>query len=245
MDKAIAQRSVGNLVRRRLSRANVFERYGIDYCCRGKVPLEQACARAGVSLEEVCCAIDVSDSAPPEPDENDWSAKPLSLLIEHIVERHHVYLRQCLPQLQSMIERVVAAHAGRHPELQRVRIVFESLQSELTAHMMKEERVLFPIAIELEQAAATQALAPQFHCGSVNNPIAVMEQEHENAGDALRKLRRLTHDFQPPQDACDTYRALLAGLKELEADLHRHIHKENNILFPRAAELESAVAWAG
>jgi regulator of cell morphogenesis and NO signaling len=162
-------------------------------------------------------------------------------LIERILGRHHNYLRVHLPQLDSMMARVVAAHSARHEELLSVREVFGGLQGELLTHMMKEERVLFPFIIELEQAAQDGRAAAEFHCGSVGNPIAVMEDEHASAGQALWLIRRLTDGYRPPGDACETYRALLAGLKELEADLHLHIHLENNVLFPRAAALESSM----
>ena len=244
MVATLAQQPVGSLVRERQSRANVFERFGIDYCCHGHAPLEEACSSADIPLEDVCSALDASDASTHAHDDTDWSQMSLMRLIDDIVKRHHAYLRERLPLLARMIDRVVAAHGDRHSELQAVREVFTTLQNELTSHMMKEERVLFPIIIELERAAAGGRPAPQFHCGSVTYPIAVMEHEHDDAGEALNAMRRLTDDFHAPDDACETYRALMTGLRNLESDLHLHIHKENNVLFPRAAELEAAVAYA-
>jgi regulator of cell morphogenesis and NO signaling len=169
--------------------------------------------------------------------EADWTAAPLANLINHIVGIHHRYLRSELPRLQRLFERVVAAHAASHPELAEAQQVFAALHQELDSHMWKEEHVLFPWVVMLESRDTMQ----NHPCGSVNNPIRVMEHEHRDAAEALERLRQLTSDYQAPRDACPTYQALLAGLLELEHDLHRHIHKENNILFPRAAALEAAL----
>jgi regulator of cell morphogenesis and NO signaling len=166
----------------------------------------------------------------------DWSSAPLADLCDHIERTHHAFLREQLPRLGGWIDRVVAAHADRHPELADVRRAFHELRAELEPHMFKEEHILFPAIRALERAACPLA----FPFGSVSNPIGVMEGEHDRAGALLARLREPAHGYQVPDDACGTYRALLDGLRRLEADLHVHIHKENNILFPRAAELESA-----
>lgn len=239
MNVILADQPVGMLVRERPSRAAVFERFGIDYCCRGNTSLAAACRSAGVALDDVFQELDASDQSTLARGEEDWSQKPLAQLIEHIVRRHHSYLRERLPRLASMIERVVTAHGKKREELLSVREVFGGLRGELMSHMMKEERVLFPFIVEMEHAAQSGQMVPGFHCGSISSPIAVMEDEHASAGRALWLLRRITQDFRVPDGACETYVALLAGLKELEADLHQHIHLENNILFPRAAALES------
>src|SRR5262249_36156390 len=149
-------------------------------------------------------------------------------LVDHIVTSHHGYLREALPRLDMLIEKVVGAHAGQHPELLQLRGVFRSFQRELETHMFKEEHILFPMCRELERAGAH----PRFHCGSSQNPVRVMTMEHDDAGNALAAMRQLTHDFTAPEDACITYRAMLDGLAELEQDMHRHVHLENNILFP-------------
>ncbi len=241
MNESMMQQRVGMLVRDRQSRAAVFERFGIDYCCHGNVSLAAACREANVPIEDVCRELDVHDSNSTSEDQTDWSHAPLAQLVRHIVNRHHTYLRRQLPLLSTRMDKTVLAHGARHRELLSVRELLRSLQAELVSHMMKEERVLFPIVVELEESAARGSEKPHFHCGSVSNPIGVMEDEHESAGHTLFLLRRLTHGFTPPDDACETYRALLAGLEDLEADLHLHIHLENNILFPRAAALESAM----
>jgi regulator of cell morphogenesis and NO signaling len=232
--------TVGQLVRERPALARVFERFGIDYCCGGKRPLDQACQERGLEVGLVLDELAGQDVDAPAAEEVDWSAAPMSELADHIEATHHAFLRRELPRLEGLLEKVVAAHGPRHPELRDLRAVFAGLKSELEGHMLKEERVLFPMVRQLQRATAR----PRFHCGSVANPIAVMEHEHDDAGTALAWLRARTGGYTPPADACNTYRALLGGLAELEADLHLHIHEENNILFPRARDAEAALSGA-
>jgi regulator of cell morphogenesis and NO signaling len=234
--------SVGAVVAERLGRARVFERLGIDYCCHGVTPLAEACGMRSLDLDRVLAELAESDALDTveEEDRVDCGAMSESKLVDHIVGTHHVYLRQELPRLTGLIDKVVAAHAAKHPELDDLRETFAGLRQELESHMIKEERVLFPLVKQLE---AAQAPFP-IHCGTVGNPIRVMEHEHEAVGSALERLRMLTGDYQPPADGCDSFRALYDGLAWLEADLHRHIHKENNILFPKAAAIEAALGKA-
>jgi regulator of cell morphogenesis and NO signaling len=161
-------------------------------------------------------------------------------LIDHIVTIHHAYLHRELPRLAELAGRVIDAHGNRHPELREVDDVFESLGDELRFHMLKEEKILFPMIARLEVAMKV----PELYCGSVGNPIAVMQHEHDDAGAALARLRVLTDGYTAPPDACPTYRALLDGLSGLEAELHVHIHEENNILFPRARAADGALQAA-
>jgi regulator of cell morphogenesis and NO signaling len=155
-------------------------------------------------------------------------------LADHIEQTHHAYLREELPRLTGLVGKIREVHGERHPKLVEVQRVFLGLRDELMMHMMKEEQVLFPMIRQMEASDNE----PSFDCGSVDNPIRVMEHEHDNAGNALARLNELTGGYLPPADACNTYRATLSGLQELELDLHLHIHKENNILFPRASERE-------
>jgi regulator of cell morphogenesis and NO signaling len=231
-------RLVSDLVVEQPDRSRVFEQLGIDYCCGGKQMLAAACKRAGVEVAQAVALLEAIDRDAGAEGEPNWSHASLSELARDIVERHHGYLRRELPRLGQMVDKVLAAHGEAHSELNVVREVFAGLVQELTMHMMKEEQVLFPMVVAMEEAAATGAGRPKFFCGSVENPIAVMEDEHQQAGDALARMRSLTKGYNPPADACPTYIALLRGLAQLEADLHLHIHKENNILFPRAAALE-------
>jgi len=232
------QATVGQLVAERPGRSRVFERYGIDYCCGGKVPIAQACRERGLDVTEVLRELDVCDAETTAGDEVAWSERPLGELADHIVAVHHGYLRRELPRLTIHLDKIAAVHGPGNPALVEVRDVFAGLREELESHLLKEEQVLFPMIKQLDTASRQ----PDFHCGSVRFPIQVMEHEHDDAGAALVRLRALTVGYTPPAEACNTYRAALAGLAELEADLHRHIHKENNILFPRAQEAEAALA---
>lgn len=230
---------VWELVRGHAGRARVLDGFGIDYCCGGRTPLKEACSQQGLDVEEVLHALEANDDAQPAADQIDWTGESMTRLANHIVSRHHAYLRDVLPQLGSLLDKVVSKHAEKHPNLAELREVYTTMWDELLNHMMKEELVLFPFIRSLDAAAHAGQPAPRFHCGSVAAPIHVMEDEHRRAGEALRRMRELTFGFRPPQDACDAYRILMAGLRELERDLHLHIHKENDILFPRAAAVEA------
>ena len=224
---------IGEIVAEKLSRSRVFEQYGLDYCCGGHVSLNKACQEKGLDPQEVIKALLAADAETKTDDSTDWRKVGLTELVEHIVTTHHAYMHQELPRLSDLMAKVVAAHGGNHPELSQVSATLTALTAELTQHLAKEEQALFPIIRQMDSTGDTE-----FHCGEVANPIRVMEMEHNNAGQALADLRSLTHDYQPPQDACPTYQALLAGLAELEFDLHQHILKESSILFPGAIALE-------
>lgn len=225
---------VGRLVAERPGRARVFEQFGIDYCCGGKKPLGKACASLGLDPTVVLRELASADDTGPREGETDWTTATLTDLADHIEAVHHGYLREALPRLTALVEKVANVHGGTHPELPELRRVFRGFRAELEAHMIKEERVLFPMCRDLEAAT----VPPQWHCGTIRNPIRVLEHEHDDAGSALATMRALTHGFAPPPDACNTFRAMLHGLAELESDMHCHVHEENNILFPRASASE-------
>ncbi len=231
----LQDRTIGELVAEAPLRANIFEKRRIDYCCNGRRSLAEVCAQERIPVDELLAELEQEpDRKPPI----DWTQEPLAKLADYIVERHHVYLRSALPSIALKLEKVVRAHGDRRPFVVELRAVFDGLSSELTSHMAKEEMVLFPHARALERAASERTPPPPAPGGTVRNPIRMMEHEHDDAGRALSNMRRLTSDYEPPQDACNTFRALYAQLAELEQDLHTHIHLENNILFPRAAALE-------
>lgn len=201
----------------------VFARHGIDYCCGGGRPLGDVCERQGLDTGAVLEEIRRELSAPSQPVEQ-WNDAPLNLLIAHIVQTYHRSLDEELPRLESMAQKVLDVHGPKDPErLRELVTVFAGLKAELESHMMKEERILFPM-IERGQG------------GMAGGPVSVMEHEHESAATALRRLRELTRDYEVPPEACNTWRALWHGLAALETSLHEHIHLENNILFPRALE---------
>lgn len=231
--------SVGELVVESPRRSRVFERFGIDYCCGGKRSLADACSRANLNPQEVIeeleqvGAIDQSGHQPLDP--GDLS---LSDLADHIELTHHDFLRTELVRIDQLTAKVASVHGSKDPRLVQLHEVFKSFRDELMMHMSKEEQILFPIIRQMESTQRVQ----QSHCGSVQNPIRQMESEHDDAGDALSSMRGLTDGYAVNDDACNTHRAMLEALEHLERDMHAHIHKENNILFPRAVRLEDELA---
>ncbi len=211
----------------------LFERLGIDYCCGGARSLREACDRAHVSLDEVMAALR-GMPARSQPAQVGWDAAPIPALIQHIVDTHHAYTRRALRDIPPLLERVARRHAGGHRELLEISALYQALATELAPHMTKEEEVLFPYALALADGASPSACF-----STVRAPISVMQREHDTAGALLRHLHQAARGYAPPADACDSYRALLAALSDLERDLHAHIHLENNVLFPRLVRLEA------
>ncbi len=217
----------------------IFEKIGIDYCCGGGKSLEQACAAANLSVDEVIDSLELAEEAvrTKQKDRN-WQAEPLADLVAHIIGTHHKYTREEIARLGPLLDKVVSVHGKNHPELLQVRAAFRALAQELTTHMMKEEAVLFPYIVRMEEALIQKepVLPPPF--GSVQNPVGMMMHEHDAAGDALRAMRQASAGYTSPGDACISYQTLYKALADFEKDLHQHIHLENNILFPRAVEME-------
>jgi regulator of cell morphogenesis and NO signaling len=227
----LTERTVGEIVAERPSQSRIFQRFGIDFCCQGGRTLREACERKGVALDPVVEQLEAALRDETAPQANPATLPP-DRLVGHIVETHHRYLRDELPRLHAMAGRVATVHGPHTPSLVTVLEVFNGMAVELGEHMMKEEQVLFPAIVALVRGGA--AAMP------LDGPIDCMMHEHDDAGAALARLRDLTHGFTPPAEACNTYRALFAGLAELEADLHRHIHLENSVLFPAARGLQEA-----
>lgn len=253
--------TLGELAATHPATVRVFRRHGIDFCCGGDLSLREASAAHGVPLELLLKEL-AEAMADPDAREDDWSRASLAALMDHIVESYHLPLRQELPNLRALAAKVLEAHGTRQPELlPRLRNTLERLAAHLEDHMMKEEQVLFPLIRRLE-ASAREAGAGDVHTGEARagedragdagageagagrgqspwlaEPIRVMEAEHDDAGKDLDRLRRLTDGYAPPPHACSTFRALYRGLADLEASMHRHVHLENNLLFPRAMRL--------
>ncbi|MBL8874645.1 MAG: iron-sulfur cluster repair di-iron protein [Phycisphaerae bacterium] len=227
--------TVGQLVAERPERGRVFERLGIDYCCGGRKLLAEACAQRGLDTAHVQALLEASDAVPSAGTQPDWSTVPLSQLVDDIVSTHHESMRHELPRLSSLVQKVAAVHGATHAGLTDLNRIFSEFVRELILHMSKEESLLFPWICGLEAGSAhrPRALVP------IDQPIHRMIQEHDDAGRALEAMRELTNGFTPPPDACGTYRVMLSGLRDLEADMHTHVHKENNILFPRAVALDT------
>lgn len=224
--------TVGAIVAAQPLLARVFERVGIDYCCGGKKTLAAACAARGLDASTFVAVLEAVPFGAPE-NAVDAAAMSLTALADHIERTHHVYVKEELPVLLEQAERVAAKHGDRDPALREVAALVRQITEEMFQHMAKEEVVLFPLVRGLDDGERPS------HCGSLANPIAQMEHEHADAGQALARLRELTHGFIAPAEACNTLRALLAGLARFEADLHLHVHKENNVLFPRALAREA------
>mgnify|MGYP000984621162 FL=1 len=227
-DTPLAHRTVGELVAERSGRSRIFQSFQIDFCCQGSRTLTEACERKGITVEAVLEQIEAEQAAPQETGGNPAQLPPADL-ISHILEKHHSFLRQELPRLHAMAQRVAQVHGQHTPSLVEVSAVFTGLFQELDSHMMKEEQILFPAILAMSQNG--EAALP------LDGAIACMMHEHDDAGEALRRLHELTNGYQPPADACNTYRALFDGLKDLEEDLHRHIHLENSVLFPAAEQM--------
>ncbi len=218
----------------------VFEKLGIDYCCGGGKSLQDACFGAGVSVEEVMAALENGRERYAGQGGDEWQWRSLTELIDHIVQKHHAYTKSEMERLDQLSAKVTSVHGKNHSELLKVRELVQALQKDLIPHMLKEEQVLFPYIAQLENAHRSGQPAPTPFFGTVRNPIRMMIQEHDTAGDLLRDLRRESKSYEVPSDGCISYRTLYQALQELEADLHQHIHLENNILFPKAVALESA-----
>lgn len=217
----------------------VFEQFGIDYCCGGRKPLAEACTAGNLELDAVTAALEAAAQTSEQKNEN-WSGKSLESLSAHIVTTHHAYVKRELPRLGFLAQKVVNRHGSTRPELPRIAETLARLEEELTPHLAKEEMVLFPYIASLEQSLSRGTSKPHSCFGTVANPIAMMTQEHDAAGTLMSEIHRLSGNFMTPPDACPTFHAFYDGLREFEQDLHQHIHLENNILFPRAIEMEKS-----
>jgi regulator of cell morphogenesis and NO signaling len=223
------------------SSIRVFEQFGIDYCCGGRKPLAEACEAGNIEVDAVIAALEAA-AGKTEPNPKDWSSESLESLCTHIVATHHTYVKDELPRLAILAQRVVNRHGATRAELPEIQSALENLDAELTQHLAKEEVILFPYVSALEKAMKSGTEAPHGCFGTVANPIAMMTQEHDAAGTLIAKIRSLSNQFTTPEGACPTYRAFYDGLREFEQDLHQHIHLENNILFPRAIALEASAS---
>ncbi|MEO6123806.1 MAG: iron-sulfur cluster repair di-iron protein [Ilumatobacteraceae bacterium] len=212
--------------------AREFERRGLDYCCGGARTLGEACALIGVDPEATVAEL---SAAAPTSQPAEWTSMTADVLVDHIESTHHRYLWDEMPRVTALVDKIVSVHGGRHPELVQIAACFAEIRADLEPHMLKEERMLFPMIREL----ATSTGMPTFHCGSLQNPISVMLREHDTVGELLVQLSRMTNGYTPPADGCATYAACFSAMAELEFDTHVHIHKENNVLFPMVVRLEA------
>jgi len=217
----------------------LFEQLKIDYCCGGNQPLAEACVSAGVDVDKVMAMLaEVSQSTSKDKGAIDFQNTSLPALIKHILDTHHVFTKAEMDRLESLTDKVLNAHGGNHPELVHLDELLTRLCDDLKPHMFKEEQILFPYIVAMSQKQAV----PYAPFGTVKNPIRMMMLEHDTAGEILRDMRALTSDYKVPADACISYQTLYQALENFEKDLHQHIHLENNILFPKALDLEENVS---
>jgi regulator of cell morphogenesis and NO signaling len=232
--------TVGDIVAHDLRSAAVFARHGIDFCCGGRRSLDEACRASGVDPATVVEEL-AAMSAPGDLPQ-DLTGLPPERLIERILENHHAYIRRQLPVIQGYLAKLAAKKGDRHPELRRIETAFTEMASELTRHMEKEETILFPFIEAMVDAKTQCHRLPRTPFGTIQNPVRMMELEHQQAGAEMWDIRVLTNNFQPPADACVTWRACYAELADFERDLHEHVHLENHVLFPAAARLEEELS---
>lgn len=236
-------KTVGALAAENPATTGVFEKYKIDYCCGGQISLEEACRAAGVEIGEVTESLTkaAGDSAASatasDANFNEWS---LAALADYIVRKHHAFTRAENERIIALLEKTCAVHGANHDELFAIEKIFGSLRLEIENHLLKEERMLFPYIALMESSLNFGQVVPPAPFGTTKNPVKVMVEEHDAAGEHLREIRRLSKEFTAPEDACVTYQTLYRALEEFEKDLHRHIHLENNILFPKAIEMEAS-----
>jgi regulator of cell morphogenesis and NO signaling len=241
MHEQVTSRTVGEVVAADFRAAAVFEQFGIDFCCSGRRSLIDACRAAAADPGTVIRALNALP--PPIESEADVTRWSIPQLIDYIVSTHHRYVRSAMPAIARHLAKLNDVHGPRHPELSRVAAYFEQIVGDLEQHMLKEEQVLFPYVRELAECGGGcgRTRSP---FGTVENPIRMMEREHQEVGEAMRIIRELTRGYTPPEDGCTTYAISLAELQQFERDLHRHVHLENNVLFPAAVRIEQQLCGA-
>ncbi len=244
------ENKIGEIVAQNFRAAQIFESYGLDFCCGGKKTISEACENKGVNPDEVVASLakvtqngngnssSVQHNGAGVPDYNSWEP---DFLVDYIINTHHFYLKNALPNIFTHSQKVASVHGDNHPEVIKIADLFLTLKDELEVHMQKEEKMLFPYIknlVDLKRTDPHNSHYPPF--GTIENPIRVMEAEHDSAGVLLGQINELSSSYTPPDDACTTYKVLYQELNEFENDLHVHIHLENNILFPKALSIEQA-----
>ncbi len=238
--KTLKEKTVGQIVAEDYRTAQVFRSFGLDFCCGGNKTVEEACEPKGVNAQDVHTALaGLGNEGSEQHNYNEWS---LDFLTDYIVNNHHQFVRSKIPEIEFYADKVARVHGERHPELLEIREIFMKLKEELLEHQDKEEEILFPYVKKLvraEQEEKSIKNDPDF--GSAADPVAMMEAEHEEAGEMMEAIQNLSDDFTPPEDACASYRVLFQSLEGFQIDLHKHVHLENNILFPKALEMEKSI----
>ncbi len=237
----LKEQEIGQFVAQDFRTAAVFSEYGIDFCCKGNRPLAAVCEKNGIAIDEILEKLDIATNKKNSAS-MDYRSWPLDLLTVYIKKTHHKYVQSKIPVLYQFLAKLCKVHGERHPQLLELNNTFLNVSQELLQHMQKEEQVLFPLIERMVKHAEENTNLDRSNFGTVKNPIAMMEHEHDNAGEAFRSISRLTNNYTPPADACNTHKVTFSMLDEFEKDLHLHIHLENNILFPKAIQLEKELA---
>lgn len=233
--------TIGQIVAKDYRKAQVFKNLGIDFCCGGKKTIAEVCEKKGIDPAEVERQLEAvkGETANSENDFQNWD---LGFLSDYIINTHHRYVRDNTPFILEIGQKVARVHGDRHPELVRVAQLFESIGNDLTLHLVKEEKILFPFIKELAQVYNSGGMLPSANFGKISVPIQVMDSEHEQVGGDFETIREITGNYTLPADACSSYTILFKKLEEYENDLHRHVHLESNILFPKAIQLEKELS---
>ena len=234
----IDNKTVAEVVAENIKTAHVFKKYGIDFCCGGGITIDKACEKKDVDFSQLKDELLAVDEAPKAYNYNAWK---LDFLIDHIINIHHTYVEESIPLILQYSNRVAKVHGHHYSEVIEINKLFTDVANELASHLQKEETILFPYIKKLTVNKNEGEQLSKSPFGSVNNPIAMMEEEHETAGDIFKEIARLTNNYTPPEGTCNTFKALYAKLDEFEQDLHQHIHLENNILHPKAKLLEQGL----
>ena len=236
MNESLSSLSLAQIVNNNHQAASVFEKYHLDFCCKGKRSLEQACTEQQLSISQVTGELENVFLKDDNGTSIDFDKMNLTQLADYIVQTHHAYVKNEMPQIYAYLQKVSSKHGESHPELYKIFQTFAAVKEEMEGHMKKEELILFPRIKELQKLADNENANLRLNITYLQSPITVMEQEHDHAGNLLNDIRILSNDYTPPQDACTTYRLSFAALRAFELDLHQHVHLENNILFPKAIE---------
>lgn len=235
----LSQQTLASIVTQHHQLVPVLEKYHLDFCCKGKRTLLQACEEKGLSMEQLLTEIEGMES-PVNNKQLPFNQMDEQQLISYILVHHHFYVNQSMPTILAHLEKVASKHGERYPYMIKVYQLFGAIKEEMTAHMQKEETILFPRIKEVGQLA-TEEKKSTLSKGYINGPVNIMEMEHDHAGEMLYEIRQLTNNYTPPEDACTTFNVCLAELKAFEEDLHQHVHLENNLLFPLAEKIMRAV----
>lgn len=238
--ETLAKKQVGQFVAQDYRTATVFSKYEIDFCCRGDRTLEEVCSTKEIDIDSLLDSLN-EVLAKKDATTIDYKSWPLDLLVDYIEKTHHKYVTEHIPILLQYLDKLCEVHGERHPELIEINDLFKGASGELTQHMKKEELILFPFVKKMVKNLDADVKLRKPHFETVENPVSMMMQEHDNEGQRFRKIAALSNNYTPPADGCTTYQVAYSLLKEFEENLHLHIHLENNILFPKALEMEKKV----